>query len=377
MPTIEDLIPESEREFSYLIDLTDAAELSEDNTGWLHAFSFGTYMHPVYGKITFDEATAKRMASNVNDRVRGIDIAIDYGHRASEDAAGWVRQAEVRDNGLWLLVEWTQTAAKKIREKAYRYFSPTFVKSWKHPESLKVFRDVLFGGGLTNRPFLKNMLPVNLSEYIEETPVSLGDNESEAEAQGGEQVDEFLKKLRETLQLSEDADENAVLTALTEALETKPSKEEEESTPNIKQLAEEHPEVKQLMERVAGLETAHRLTEASYQIDNWNRSGMPVALNESAKVILLNAGEKVGKAFSEFVSTFIDKGVVKQKEVGSGHSSEESDVDLSEIDKGIKALMDEDDALTYPMAAERYFAENEEAFAAYARASYDPEMGGE
>jgi hypothetical protein len=184
----------------YLVDLRGVELDDETGSCWVHAMPIGKHRHPSYGELDFTPERIKRFADNFVNRVRGIDIAIDYDHRAhGGDAAGWVRQAEARTDGLWLFVEWTRTAYQKIKEKAYRYFSPEFLDEWEHPESRIKFKDVLFGGGITNRPFLKNLVPINMSEFID--------------ASGGKRMDEkeVLQALAKLFGLPEDTDPGVVL----------------------------------------------------------------------------------------------------------------------------------------------------------------------
>lgn len=347
----------------YLVSL-DRYQLREDNTGWLHAFAIGEYLHPLYGKIKMSDERASRMASNILGNARGIDIAIDYGHRNQNEAAGWVKGAEARKDGLWLLVEWTKIAAEKIRNKEYRYFSPEFVNSWKHPESGKTYKDVLLGGGLTNRPFLKNMVPVNLSEFI-------NDYEDHDESNlGGEDVDKLLETLRESLKLSEDATEDEVLAAVAKLME--PPKEVIDEDDDIQELAEENPIVKTLVEQVSALRTAVRLSEVNRKIESWNHGekfALPPALNESARSFMLSADDKTLEAFDDFVGGILKDGLVKLGESG-GTVQRKEGIDLDKIDTAITKLMEDNKGMTYTEAAEDYFRDNEEAFAAYAQASY-------
>src|SRR4029077_1534061 len=89
----------------------------------------------------------------------------------------------------------------------WRYFSADFTDVWTDPQGVE-HQDVLFGGGLTNRPYMKNLLPVNLSELLPEGPPKVTPPEV--------QVD--LKKLRELLGLPEAAAEDATVAKLTEVL---------------------------------------------------------------------------------------------------------------------------------------------------------------
>lgn len=200
----------------YWADLS-GIELSDKNVSWVHAARPGEYVHPTYGKLDFNFERLRRFADGVKSKVRGIDLDIDYDHKSDPAkgaiAAGWVRDAEVRNDGLYLSVEWTEAAAKAIKDKEYRYFSPEFTEEWISPDGTK-HTDVVFGGGLTNRPFLKDLLPVNLSELTFKDPVIVPEPEGEKE------VD--LKALAKILGLSEDSDEATVMLKLTERLATPP-----------------------------------------------------------------------------------------------------------------------------------------------------------
>src|SRR3954464_8536862 len=154
--------------FGYYADLRGTRFTEgEKPKSWVMAMRVGDYKHPAYGQISFTADRIKRFADSVKNKVRGIALDIDYDHKADpargNEAAGWVEDAKIEGDALMLLVEWTKTAAEKIKDGAYRYFSPDFQDEWRDSNSIE-HRDVLFGGGITNRPFLKDLLPVNLSE---------------------------------------------------------------------------------------------------------------------------------------------------------------------------------------------------------------------
>jgi hypothetical protein len=123
----------------------------------------GTFNHPKYGKFEITPLVLAEMKYNFEKNVRGIDIALDFFHESDKVAAGWLKTLELRENGteLWAInVDWTPRARKMLAEKELRYFSPDFSFQWTDPENGKVFQNVLFGGGLTNRPFVKGMEPI-------------------------------------------------------------------------------------------------------------------------------------------------------------------------------------------------------------------------
>lgn len=199
----------------YLVDLR-TVQLNDLDSGnassWIQAMPIGKYKHPVYGDIDITPERVMRFAANVNSGVRGQELDIDYDHKdKTNEAAGWVQQAEARlndpdpkNNGLWVLVEWVKDAKEKILSKAYRYFSPEFDDEWTHPVSGETFKDVLFGGGITNRPFLKGILPLNLSEKFAEVETE----------EHNMFTDEQRVALRKRFGLADDADDAAIVAAI-------------------------------------------------------------------------------------------------------------------------------------------------------------------
>jgi phage I-like protein len=91
------------------------------------------------------------------DAAAGADLPIDYDHQTLWSrtngqpalAAGWIKGFEVRDGGVWARVEWTRTAANRLRDREYRYLSPVFL----YDESGRVMR--IEHAALTNTPELE------------------------------------------------------------------------------------------------------------------------------------------------------------------------------------------------------------------------------
>jgi len=190
------------QKMGYWVDLQSVSFDEHDGKTWIQAMPLGNYDHPVYGAIEITPERVQHFATNVKNKVRGQDLDIDYDHKAkSGEAAGWIEDADARGDGLYVLVNWTKQAAQSIKDKAYRYFSPEFVDEWDHPKTGEKFQDVLFGGGLTNRPFLKDIQPINMSELF-------------AEQNTGGGMDPKL--IRQLLGLPEDATDEQVNTALEE-----------------------------------------------------------------------------------------------------------------------------------------------------------------
>lgn len=128
----------------------------------------GKFKHPQYGSFEITTQTLSEMVANFDSKVRGVELAWDYFHESDKEAAAWVNRLELRENGteLWAEVSWTPKAQQKLSERELRYFSPDFSFSWTDPESGVNHRNVLFGGGLTNRPFVKEMSAIVAHENL-------------------------------------------------------------------------------------------------------------------------------------------------------------------------------------------------------------------
>lgn len=230
---------------SYFIDVS-SLKLSEENdavTKWVHALPIGKYKHPVYGDIDVSTERAKRFADSVKNKTRGIDPSINYDHNNQGDAAGWVKDAESRTDGLWLFVDFTKTAVQKIKEKAYKYFSAEFHDEWEDAHGNK-HTDVVVGGALTNRPFIKDLVPVNLSEATVDTAFELisaitGSDVNSLKGGNMSLSEEDLKKIVD-----------GVATKLTETKVTDSGVKRLTDIPELRALAEENPTVATLIKFV-------------------------------------------------------------------------------------------------------------------------------
>src|SRR3990172_6757872 len=289
---------------SYLVDVAGLAfdEQNGVKSSWVHALPIGSFKHQVYGTIDVNAERAKRFADNVNNNVRGIDPSINFVHNNADVAAGWVKKGESRSDGVWLFVEWTNDAATAIAEKKWRYFSSEFEDEWEDNQGAK-HKAVMFGGALTNRPFMKNILPVNLSETTVDIAFDL------VSAITGKEVDAL--KGGNGMPLSEDDLKKIVEGVATKLAEGKPTPTPTpEPTPSLreipelKQLAEENPMVELLIkhveaQKVEAAQSAVALKEADVQrkLSDFDRS--KIVLTPVARKIAAELAMEMPTALSE------------------------------------------------------------------------------
>lgn len=394
----------------YLVEL-NGVQFDEGSTqSWIQAMPIGEYQHPVYGKINITPERVQRFATNVKNQVRGTELDIDYDHKEyGGEAAGWVKDADARSDGLWVLVDWTQKAYDAIKSKAYRYFSPEFDDSWEHPKTGEKYQDVLFGGGITNRPFLKDILPLNLSEAFEHA----ADNQL---ADGGGSMDpDQLKELCQLLGLPDDASGDQVLGALKMVLQgdkkeedaegdgkpkdpagppanhqPPPPMSEEGSTVEaseiaaLKKLSESNPAVKKLFEVIEA--QGAQLQQNTLQLKEATVSSTVAKLNEKAKekgfaippvsqdaltkAFMDSPSQKFTETLQQAFDELFDKGLVQMGEKGHSRAGTGDDSAVFKFAELTKEIQKEDDKLSYADAVVRAAARNPELFEQYQQESY-------
>lgn len=332
-------------DYSYLVSLAET-----DPSQWINALRVGSFKHPVYGDLDITPERLQRFAASVTEKVRGIDPDIDYDHKAKDGkAAGWVKEAEVRDDSLYIKVEWTDPAKEALSRKEYRYFSPEFADEWEDAKGT-THKDVLFGGALTNRPFLKDLQPLNFDDYfIPKTSVRPSDKgvhmETKvlSEALGIKETDEG-KLIEAVKKLSEDAKANV---ELQEELKTlREFKEAQEHDANQeKKFAEMFPEIAKEKEathrRLAELEKTNKLAETDARISEWQSKGLPPVLDEvGLREFRSDLSADAAAKFDEIMAKTVEVGLVKLggEQGGSKDPSEQNAID--QFEGKIKELME-------------------------------------
>jgi phage I-like protein len=395
---------DSTKTMGYWSDLTSVGLSDDTNRQWVHALPVGEYEHPLYGKLSFTADRIERFAASVKNKIRGIDPDIDYDHKMDpakgKVAAGWVKDADTRSDGLWLLVEWTKDAAKAINDRLYRYFSAEFLDTWEDAQGKK-HEDVLLGGGITNRPFMKDLVPINLSELVGER--STIDQEDKMDR----------KELAKLLGLPEDATEEQIKAKLEESkgadldlskaeitvgddgtlkvthpdikgevthkLEV-PQKSEEgttEAEAELAKLAESNPalakvlsEQKTMRDELASMAAAQRLSEVGTQlseIGKENHQVLPPVTVDKLKEVMVQLPKALSDKVAEAMQDLAKVGLVKLGETKGNDPARLDDADnpvkqfVDEVDKVRK----DDDELSYKNAVNKVKAEQPRLFAEY------------
>jgi len=365
-------IPVSERMLS-----EGRIELQEEGAvpDTIQLLRVGSWEHPQYGTIEVSGRDLELFVESFENGARKLDLAIDQEHQPEKGAAGWINDLYKDGDGLFAEVEWTSLGKELLKDKRYKYISPELKFDYEDDETGENFQNVLFGAALTNRPFIKEMAPVAMSEKIE---AWLGDLETQETIKGGqdemkiESLDD-LKKFNEEkideleitkedvareLGLELDNGENEELTQVFEELnldqemslddfieEVKTFKEKaelvEDKESKIEVLSQEN---KQLSERVENIEQERRQ-------DEWER----------IKTKAMNEGRMTKKQATVFKERFMEEPektkeiidtlepVVEMGELGSKKSSDEDNTAIENFRSQAKTLAEERE-VNYPEA---------------------------
>lgn len=176
-----------------------AIELPAEPPEWVHLMTPGQMLARDGREFLLKNVSEVVQKSTSLSKV----LVIDYEHQTDHSekngqpapAAGWIKELSVRSDGIWGRVDWTAKAADMIRNREYRFLSPTFTHSKTKPHTV----GVILRAALTNSPAL------------ELTAL--------ATTQDGDPDMEFRKALAKALGLSENATEDDVLKALATSLE--------------------------------------------------------------------------------------------------------------------------------------------------------------
>ena len=180
---------------------------------WLKVFPAGT-VAARDGRGPYNSgglAELKAAIQRTLDRAGKTEVMVDYDHQSyfgvkdgvggTAKAAGWIREWQVRDDGIWARVAWTDAAAAAIKANEYRYLSPLFTHD-KH-----------------------NNLGVILSVALTNTP-AIDDVVAQAARATLENEMDFMAKLRKALGLDDSAGEDAILAAIGKMADPEKVKEE-------------------------------------------------------------------------------------------------------------------------------------------------------
>ena len=144
------------------ISIALMSEQAGVHTAWVHLVPAGRF-DGIDGRGPYRLTDPARVVAETRQRAGKRKMVIDYEHQSINSqkngkpapAAGWIVGMEVREDGIWGLVEWTETAAAHIAKREYRYISPVF----RHLKDGTITS--IDNAALTNSPNLDQLVALN------------------------------------------------------------------------------------------------------------------------------------------------------------------------------------------------------------------------
>lgn len=156
-------------------------EWLEGNRKWIKVYPYSSWSHPIFSDTEIDQETAQALKESFDNKYYGEqDYVVSYDHGLDPakggKAAGWYEKLDVRDDGLWGLVRFTDIARQEIDAGEWRYFSGEHFDEFKNPHTGEEYNLVFSGGAVTNKPYVKEgMIPLNFSDvFIEKANSEVG-----------------------------------------------------------------------------------------------------------------------------------------------------------------------------------------------------------
>ena len=342
----------------------------------------GKTNHPAFGETNITEADLDRAVANFEAmRSAGAEVPIDYDHSFAEGgssvAAGWIKELVRKGKSLFARVKWTDKAREQISAEEYKYISAEFSEDWADERGDK-HGFTLLAAGLTNRPFLKGMTPVALSERIPaedvrfvHPAVTIGTSTNTGTwtfpaavsdvSPGGSETQPRMPEPTKTPEKTEPkADEPKDKTV---TLSEKDHKDLLERAETGDEKAKTYSEqVKTLSEKVTSLESDLRAEQLDKDLGQARREGRIPADEDTTKK-WTERYEKLGRETARELLFELPADTVPVKERGTGVAPdpaesvpEGTDPEAHDLDREIKAKAKADD-ISYAEAAEKVFAE--------------------
>lgn len=345
-----------------LVDGGLPVAVDDDGEGTRFSYNLlpvGKFYDKRYGVVDITPEMLKEMENNFG-KYPSYEVPVKLGHGDGAQSPGRVVGVKAKPEGLEITMDVDAETAEAIEKKRYRYMSAEFGKAdelYVAAEYSEKYMDkktgapvgaVLVGAALVNQPANPYMAPLVLVDDIEpELRASLERSNDDME----KETLELMKK-----QLSDaEAREKQAREELDEAKKAQDEKDaeakskEDEAQKKIaeleaanKALAEDKAALEaanqSLAEEKAAAEAAKAEAEVKEFCDSWTGKGIPPAVIEKVKPILLSEGKPSIVKLSDteqaslikvFGDVFEAMGKVPMGQVGST----EAVVELSDCDK--------------------------------------------
>ncbi|MEM0503418.1 MAG: phage protease, partial [Archaeoglobaceae archaeon] len=97
---------------------------------WVCVLPYGEFHDPRYGKVKITKEMCEQMVKNFKAGVPHYEPPVNISHKDEMGAFGVVKDLEVREDGLWALLELTAEGAELVEKERFRYLSAEFAEHY-------------------------------------------------------------------------------------------------------------------------------------------------------------------------------------------------------------------------------------------------------
>ena len=318
----------------------------------------GKFYDKRYGELYVDDRKLHQMEQNFG-KYPAYKVPVKIGHGDGAPSPGEVIAARATDRGLEITMSVDKETSESILKKQYRYMSAEFDENYMDKETGESVGSVLLGAALVNQPANPYMEPLVLVDDIEAKNDSgntiIPDRRNDGMAERNEVVELLQKQLsdaearaekaREELESAKKAQDDRDAEAKSKEDEAQRKIAELEAAAKARdedaqrRIAELEAANKALSEEKAAAETAKAEADVKAFCDEWAGKGVPPAVLEKVKPILLSEGKPSVIKLSDtdetplikvFGEVFEGMNKVPMGQIGSGDAGA---VELSDVDK--------------------------------------------
>ena len=255
-----------------LIDGGLPVALSDSDSRFIYnLLPVGEFYDKRYGRVSITPDKIKQMADNFG-KCPAYDVPVKLGHSDGAKSPGKVIGVQAKDSGLEITMLVDDDTAKAINDKQYRYMSAEFDEDYHDKKTGNKVGAVLLGAALVNQPAHPYVAPLVLADDIPDETI---DSQLKNDFIPERNYDSYMNELDDLkLQLSD---------FKAQAAEA------------AKKLADLEAQNKTLIAERELAENEKNNAEVKAFCDKWTGKGIPPAVVDKVKPLLLAAPSRVLK----------------------------------------------------------------------------------
>ena len=238
---------------------------SDEKTRFIYnLLPVGHFYDKRYGEVWINSDKINQIVQNFG-KYPAYEVPIKIGHDDGAKSPGKVIGVQAKDEGLEITMIVDKETSEAITKEQYRYMSAEFDENYQDKESGKSVGAVLLGAALVNQPANPYMEPL---KFVDDINPKGGNNDMS-------EIEELRKQL---------SDAQAELKTV-----------RDEAEANAKKFADIEATNKELIAERERAEAAKNEAEVKAFCDKWSGQGIPPAVIEKVKPVLLGQNSRVIK----------------------------------------------------------------------------------